>query len=237
MTNTQPSGYLRVATACPPVTVADVPANTAAVRECYLAAVAEHCAVVVTPELSLTGYSLGDLVLRRGLRAAALDALAALAADTATHATILVVGLPLAQLDAIYNVAAVLAGGRVIGLVPKTHLPTYGEFYEKRWYQSWQGADTTINIAGESVPFGTGLVFVVGDCRFGVEICEDLWVNHAPSQRLVDNGVQVVLNPSASPSWWGRRRIGVIWCACTAHASSLAMCMRAAIGPSRPWMS
>jgi NAD+ synthase (glutamine-hydrolysing) len=204
MTNTQPSGYLRVATACPPVTVADVPANTAAVRECYLAAVAEHCAVVVTPELSLTGYSLGDLVLRRGLRAAALDALAALAADTATHATILVVGLPLAQLDAIYNVAAVLAGGRVIGLVPKTHLPTYGEFYEKRWYQSWLGADTTINIAGESVPFGTGLVFVVGDCRFGVEICEDLWVNHAPSQRLVDNGVQVVLNPSASPELVGK---------------------------------
>ena len=196
--------YVRVATACPVVTVADVAANAAAIRDCYSAAVADQCAVLVTPELSLTGYSLGDLVMLQSLRTAALDALCTLATQTAAHATVLVVGLPFAHSDALYNTAAVLAGGRIVGLVPKTHLPTYGEFYEKRWYQSWDGASTTVTIGTHVVPFGTAQLFDIAGVRFGVEICEDLWVNHAPSQPAVDNGAVLIVNPSASPELVGK---------------------------------
>ena len=204
MTNEWNAGYLRVATACPTVTVADVDANVAAIQVLYLAATRDQCAVVVCPELSLTGYSLGDLVLHAGLRSAALTGLLALAALTAAYRTVLIVGLPIAHADAIYNVAAILAGGRIVGLVPKQHLPNYGEFYEKRWYHSWQQTNTSVPIGAADVPFGTQLLFGVGNISFGVEICEDLWVNHAPSQALVDNGAVCVFNLSASPELVGK---------------------------------
>lgn len=191
--------YIRVASACPTVRVADVAANVAQVGTWYTAAVDAGAAVVVFPELCITGYSLGDLVQHATLLHQARAGLMALAQVTVSQATAMVVGLPLALGNAIYNVAAVLAAGRIIGIVPKQHLPTYGEFYEKRWYQVWSSANTTVRIGDSDVPFGTHLVFDVAGVPLGVEICEDLWVNHAPSATLVDHGALVIVNPSASP--------------------------------------
>lgn len=204
MSNQWNEGFVRVASACPTVTVADVAANVEAIRSLYLAATIEQTAVVVCPELSLTGYSLGDLVLHAGLRSAAVAGLIELATLTAAYQTVLIVGLPFAHADALYNVSAVLAGGRIVGLVPKQHLPNYGEFYEKRWYQRWQHANTTVRIGTSDVPFGTQLLFTVGRLTFGIEICEDLWVNHAPSHALVENGALCIFNPSASPELVGK---------------------------------
>jgi len=204
MTNHWNEGFLRVATACPPVTVADVAANVEAIRSLYQAATVAQCGVVVFPELSLTGYSLGDLVLHAGMRNAACNGLLAVAELTASSQTVLIVGLPFAHADALYNVSAVLAGGRIVGLVPKQHLPNYGEFYEKRWYQHWNLPNTTVRIGASDVPFGTQLLFGVGRVTFGIEVCEDLWVNHAPSHALVDNGALCIFNPSASPELVGK---------------------------------
>lgn len=191
--------YVRVASACPRVQVAAVTQNVAQIQALYTAAADAGVALVVFPELCITGYSLGDLVQQATLLRQASQALVTLAETTSAHATVMVVGLPMAVGNAIYNVAAVLAAGRVVGMVPKQHLPTYGEFYEKRWYQTWPHANTTCAVAGYDVPFGTQLVFDVAGVPVGVEICEDLWVNHAPSTTLVDQGALLIVNPSASP--------------------------------------
>ncbi len=191
--------YLRVASACPQVRVADVTHNLSQISALYTAAVAADVAVVVFPELCITGYSLGDLVQHATLLAQAQQALLTLAQQTQTHHTVMVVGLPMAWGNAIYNVAAILAEGRVVGIVPKQHLPSYGEFYEKRWYQTWPHANSGMSLEGTFVPFGTQLLFDVAGIPIGIEICEDLWVNHAPSATLVDHGALVIVNPSASP--------------------------------------
>lgn len=191
--------YIRVASACPEVHVAAVAQNVGQIHALYMAAVDAGAALVVFPELCMTGYSLGDIVHHTTLLNQAYQGLVQLAETTATHATAMVVGLPMMVGNAIYNVAALLAHGRVIGIVPKQHLPSYGEFYEKRWYQTWPHANITLTIAGHGVPFGTQLVFDIAGVLVGIEICEDLWVNHAPSTVLVDHGALLVVNPSASP--------------------------------------
>ncbi len=191
--------YMRVASACPEVVVADVAHNLAQITALYQHAVQAGVALVVFPELSITGYSLGDLVHHATLLHQAQQALVQLAQQTAAHDTAMVVGLPIAHGNAVYNVAAMLAGGRVVGLVPKSFLPNYAEFYEKRWYQTWPHANTTVTLANTAVPFGTQLIFDVGGVGVGIEICEDLWVNHAPSRLLVDQGALIIVNPSASP--------------------------------------
>ncbi len=204
MTKQWNEAYLRVASACPQVTVADVDANVAAISDLYASAVSHGCAILVSPELSLTGYSLGDLVLYAGLRDAASAALLVLATRTTGHKTALVVGVPFSFDGCIYNVSAVLADGRIIGIVPKQHLPSYGEFYEKRWYHRWNQPNTTVRIGTDDVPFGTQLLFDLGGVPVGIEICEDLWVNHAPSHALADNGALCIINPSASPELVGK---------------------------------
>jgi NAD+ synthase (glutamine-hydrolysing) len=191
--------YVRVATACPLVHVADVAHNVAQIQQLYDDAVAHGVALIVYPELCITGYSLGDLVLQPRLLRQATEALSALARYTAGHSTAMIVGLPLSHQDALYNVAAVLAEGEIKGIVPKQFLPSYGEFYEKRWYQHWPHANTTTVIDTMLVPFGTQLLFEVAGVRCGVEICEDLWVHQSPSTALVDQGALIIANPSASP--------------------------------------
>lgn len=192
------TAYICVATACPEVSVADVRANLAQITQLYQTAVAAGVALVVCPELALTGYALGDLVQHDVLLQQAKQALSQLAQHT-TAQTALIVGLPLSVGNALYNCAAILADGRICGIVPKQFLPSYGEFYEKRWYQSWHQANTVVAFGDDRVPFGTQLLFTVAGVPVGIEICEDLWVNHAPSRQLVDHGALIIANPSASP--------------------------------------
>jgi NAD+ synthase (glutamine-hydrolysing) len=191
--------YLRIATACPEVAIADVHTNVSRIKELYSDAHDQDVSLLTFPELSLTGYTLGDLVNQTSLLDQAKSGLSELAEATQDKQTAMVVGLPLQVGNRLYNCAAVLADGKVQGIVPKQNLPTYNEFYERRWYDTWQEPATTVEVADDEVPFGNNLLFEVGGVTCGVEICEDLWVLRSPSINLVEQGAMVIANPSASP--------------------------------------
>jgi len=192
--------FLRVATATPEVSIGDVATNLLHIKSLYTEAVEAQAALVVFPELSLTGYTVQDLVAQPKLLAQARTALMELAKETTGKNTAAIVGLPFIVGNAIYNTAAVVSEGKIDGIVPKQNLPTYNEFYEKRWYQTWDDRpNTTVTIDGQSVPFGREQLFGIGDQLMGIEICEDLWVPEQPSTHLVANGATIIVNPSASP--------------------------------------
>ena len=199
------NSFLRVATACPEVAIGNPAENAMRIGQLYQQAVSEQAAVVVFPELALSGYTIGDMVQRQDVLQASLQGLHKLAERTAGQPTAMVVGLPLEVQNALYNCAAVVSQGIIQGIVPKTHLPTYKEFYEKRWFQSWPGRENSnITIGGQDVPFGTDMLFQVGQAKLGVEICEDLWVADSPSTRLAAAGATLIANPSASPEQVGK---------------------------------
>ena len=200
-------GLVRVAVVSPELRVADVAFNVGSTVEAVRSAAAAGAVVVVCPELGLTGYTAGDLFLLDTLLAAArsgLDRIAAGLADLDT--TVAVVGLPLRAADGrVYNVAAVVAGGRVHGIVPKQYLPNRHEFYEDRWFTRALGASLPPDHDG--VPFGTDLVFPLGGwsgATLGIEICEDLWAVEPPSGALALAGATIIANPSGSPELLGK---------------------------------
>jgi len=198
------NSFVRVAAACPEVSLADVPTNVARIAELYKEAAEQAVSLVVFPELSLTGYTLGDLVQQTSLLNQAERGLRLLAELTGEQTAAMVVGVPLRVANGLYNCAAVLADGVVKGVVPKSNLPTYNEFYEDRWYQVWNQENTTIELGDRMAPFGTDLLFEIGGVACGVEICEDLWVPRPPSERLAEAGAFIIANPSASPEQVGK---------------------------------
>jgi len=192
--------FLRVATATPEVSIGDVATNIEAIKKLYANAVEAKASLVVFPELSITGYTIQDLVAQTSLLKAAKLGLSNIAEATAHQNTAAVVGLPFKVGNAMYNCAAVVSEGAIRGIVPKQNLPTYNEFYEKRWYQTWDNnPNTIVTVNGVNVPFGTEQLFAIGDELVGIEICEDLWVPEQPSTQLVANGATLIANPSASP--------------------------------------
>lgn len=206
--NPQDYGFLRVALVSPELRVADVPFNVEQIRATWKAAVQAGARLVVCPELCLTGYSCGDLFYDRRLREAAWDGLEELRGLSANLPTALVVGLPISTHSRLYNVAAVISGGEIKGLVPKTHLPTYGEFYEQRWFANANELPmNTVLRDRENVPIGADLLFHFrGQPEFtlGIEICEDLWAVEPPSGKLALAGANVIVNPSASNELLGK---------------------------------
>ena len=192
-------GFYRLAAAVPKLKVADPGFNTGELSRCFETAAGQGAAAVVFPELCVTGYTCGDLFFQERLLKAAEQAACGFAAATAGKNTVAVIGLPLRVGEALYNVAAVVADGKIRGVVPKSLLPNYREFYEKRQFHSGRGmTGMTICIGGEEVPFGTDLLFDGGgDFRFGVEICEDLWCVVPPSLYQVLGGARAIFNPSA----------------------------------------
>ena len=196
------NGFFRLAACVPVLRVGDPAFNAARILELYRKAESEGAAVAVFPELSVTGYSCGDFFENRSLLAAAERELLALARATKGRRTLLVCGVPLRAGSRLFNAAAVLGDGRILGLPLKEYLPNYREFYEKRQFRSVREfADGTIRLGGMDVPAGAGLVFDCGEgadrLSFGVEICEDLWSPAPPSTALALAGAQVVLNLSA----------------------------------------
>lgn len=192
--------FVRVAAATPEVAVGDVVTNAERIAALYEEASSRGVSLVAFPELSLTGYSIQDLVQRHDLLDSARHGLAWLATQTEGVNTAMIVGLPIAVGNAIYNTAAVLADGEIKGIVPKQNLPTYNEFYEKRWFQTWDDRlNVTVSIDDNPVPFGRDQLFEIAGSLVGIEICEDLWVTHAPHERLANNGALIIANPSASP--------------------------------------
>ena len=201
-------GFARVAACTADVWIADPSRNAAGI-----AAVARQCsdqgvAVALFPELSLTGYAIDDLLGQQALLDAVQTALGELAAATTDLLPVIVVGAPLRQRDRLFNTAVVLHRGAVLGVVPKIHLPTYREFYERRQFASGDGVTgQTIRVAGHDVPFGTDLLFSAADVpglTVGVEICEDMFVPVPPSSGLALAGATVLLNLSGSPITIGR---------------------------------
>ena len=202
-------GFIRVAAGTLHPVVADTAANTAEILRRIDEADAAGVQLLVLPELCVTGYTCGDLFYSRLLQQAAVDALGTVCRHTAGLYPVVVTGLPLKWNGKLYNVAAVLRDGKILGVVPKTHLPNYGEFYEKRQFSS--GADVPhgeqIALCGQTVPFGTDLLFChdeLPDYVFGVEICEDVWATVPPSDMLARAGALIVVNPSASDEVVGK---------------------------------
>ena len=195
-------GFARVAVAVPHCRIADPAANAQRMLALAAAAADNGAAIVVFPELGLTAYSCDDLFHQQALLDAALEALETIVAASATLAAALVVGLPLRVGQGLFNCAAVVAAGRVQGVVPKSYLPNYAEFYEARQFSpaSHTGVDS-VELFGEVVPFGPGLLFRIDNlphCSFHVEICEDLWVPIPPSSFAALAGATLLLNLSAS---------------------------------------
>ena len=203
-------GFIKIAAATPDLRVADCAYNASEIVKQAKQAAAKGAHLVVFPELCLTGYTCGDLFLQRTLLDGALAALDAVRRETAELNAAVVVGLPLVQQGKLFNVAAVLCGGKIEGVVPKQFIPNYSEFYEARHFVSGAGVPfQTISLLGQDTLFAGGepLVFQCADMpefTLGVEICEDLWVADPPSTRLAQAGATVIVNLSASDEIIGK---------------------------------
>ncbi len=200
-------GYYRLAALVPPVCVADVPANVAALVTAMDVAVQEGAQIVLFPELCLTGHSCADLFFQPQLQQAALDGLVTFARETAALNTPAVLTLPVVVGEALFNLAAVVRGGKLLGLVPKSVLPNTRDASERRWFRP--AADlrcSTLNLGPwENVPIGSDLIFTDGaDLSFGIEIGEDLWSVLPPSTLLALKGARLILNPGASTELAGK---------------------------------
>ena len=199
-------GFYRIAAGVPRVKVADPQTNAAEVLRLVHMARKNGCAALVLPELALTGYTCGDLFEQRVLLQAAEEALGKVLAGIQNSTMVVIVGLPVRVQSRLFNVAAVLQNGRILGLAGKTYLPNYREFYEKRHFRSIREYDgTPITLCGQTVPLGGNLVFDAGnDFVFGCELCEDMWAVVPPSATLALGGAKLIFNLSAGPELVGK---------------------------------
>ncbi|HEX8103552.1 MAG TPA: NAD(+) synthase [Solirubrobacteraceae bacterium] len=200
-------GFARVAACTSRVEITDPQANAEAVLRQARACSDDGVAVAVFPELCLTGYSIEDLLLQDTVLDAAEAAVATVAAGTADLLPMVVFGAPLRHRNRIYNCAIVAHRGEVLGVVPKSYLPTYREFYERRQIAPGDDQRGEIRLGGADVPFGPNLLFAADDVPglvVGVEVCEDLWVPVPPSAIAALAGATVLLNLSGSPITVGR---------------------------------
>ena len=200
-------GFLKAAALSPALRVADCAYNAGQIAEAMQACAGRGIKLAVFPELALTGYTCGDLFFQQALQQAALQGLAQILQASEGLDLVALVGLPVAVNGKLYNCAAVVCGGRLLGLVPKTCLPNYGEFYEKRHFAPGDKKVRTVTVCGQQVPFGTQLLF---QCRqmpafvLGVELCEDLWSALPPSTFHALAGATVIANLSASDETVGK---------------------------------
>jgi len=198
-------GFVKVGAAIPLLKVADPVYNAQQTLALIRRAYNEGVRVVSFPELSITGYTCGDLFLRPTLLTAAEDALQYVLSKTRTLDIIFIVGMPVRAGSNLLNTAVVCYCGQILGVVPKTYLPNYKEYYEKRWFTpalAWKGGAVTL--CNQTVPAGVELLFQAGGFKFGVEICEDAWAVIPPSSYAVLQGAQVIFNLSASNALTGK---------------------------------
>ncbi len=195
-------GFVRVATATPEVRPADVAFNRDAILAEAKRADAARCDLVVYPELCLSAYAIDDLHLQGALLDACETAIADIAEASAEMSPVLLIGAPLRHRGRIYNCAIALSRGRIIGVVPKSFLPNYREYYEKRWFSAGRDvANEAMLLAGQTVPFGSDLIFAAEDMAgfcFHIEICEDYWAPIPPSSHAALAGATILTNLSAS---------------------------------------
>lgn len=200
-------GFITVASAIPSVKVADCEYNSEQIVDLMEKAEAQGVEIVVFPELCITGYTCQDLFRQSVLLEQAEQAVSNLLEKTAELDVISIVGVPVVIGNVLINSALVVQHGRIIGLVPKTYLPNYAEFYEKRWFASAFDIDATcLNYAGceFSLTKDSELFRTAGGVMFGIEICEDVWAPVPPSNKLALAGADIVFNLSASDELIGK---------------------------------
>ena len=200
-------GFINVAAAVPAIKVADIDYNVMQIESLMAQAEGKGVEILVTPELCITGYSCQDLFREQLLLDKSEEGILQLLDFTRKLDTILIVGAPVLVNSLLYNCAVVIQRGQILGVVPKTYLPNYGEFYEKRWFASAQDLNPTdIYLAGSPVHVSSEpMLFTTGDgVKFGVEICEDVWAPIPPSNNLALAGADIVFNLSASDELIGK---------------------------------
>ncbi len=209
-------GFVRIGACVPTIAVADPKTNAERTLELVRRGDKEKVALMVFPELGISAYAIDDLLLQDALLDAAETAVADLARASKGLFPVFVVGAPVRREGRLFNTAVVIHDGEVLGAVPKTFLPNYREFYERRWFASGQGTTGTVKLAGREVPFGADLIFRSdGTCgyAFHAEICEDVWIPTPPSSRAALAGAEVLLNLSASNIVIGKAEARKLLCA------------------------
>ncbi|HEX8380001.1 MAG TPA: NAD(+) synthase [Allosphingosinicella sp.] len=227
-------GFVRVSAASPTGSAGDVTFNVDQAIALAQDADSKGCDLVVYPELNISSYSVDDLFLQEAFLDAVEDGIARFREATAKLAPVLVIGAPLRRNGRLYNCALVLSRGRILGVVPKSFLPNYREYYEKRWFVSGIGLNgIDIAVAGETVPFGTDLIFAAEDLDdfiFHVEICEDYWAPQPPSTVGALCGALILCNLSASNITIGKADERKLLCA-SQSSRCCAAYVYAASGP------
>ena len=203
-------GFVSVACGTPPLRLADCDYNAEQTFTMMRSAEQAGAKVLVLPELGLTGYTCGDLFYQDALLRGAEQALATVLEATRNLEIVTAVGMPVRVNNKLYNCAVIIQKGSILGIVPKTHLPNYGEFYEKRQFAPAPAEDDYISFCGqEAVPFGAGQIFTcenLPELVLGFEICEDLWAPESPSVAMARAGATVICNLSASNEVLGKDR-------------------------------
>lgn len=198
-------GYVKVAAAVPRVKVADCKFNASEIEKEIIIADGKGVQAIAFPELSLTGYTCGDLFAQQLLLEEAEMGLMQILSNTRQLDIISIVGMPIALNGVLLNAAVVLQKGKLLGVVPKTYLPNYKEFYEKRWFTSaCDVTERTVRLCGQIVPMGRNLLFETSETTFGIEICEDLWSPVPPSSSLALHGAEIIFNLSADDEVIGK---------------------------------
>jgi NAD+ synthase (glutamine-hydrolysing) len=200
-------GFIRVAAATPVIRVADCGYNADRIIELIEEAQKQEIKLVVFPELCVTGYTCGDLFLQDTLLRGALESVGRIASCTKDLDPVVVVGFPYLVKGKLYNTAAVIQGGKILGLIPKISIPNYTEFYEARHFTSGIVDPISINFLGEEIYFGSRILFQNNEMPefiLGVEICEDLWIPQSPSVAHCIAGASVIANLSASDEITGK---------------------------------
>lgn len=198
-------GFVKVASAIPSVRVADCQYNVEQIESLIVQAEGHGVEIICLPELSLTAYTCQDLFQQQLLLEQAEMALIQLMNFTRSLDIISIVGLPVAYKGSLLNCAAVIQKGKILGMIPKTYLPNYKEFYEKRWFTS--GTDIpagTLLVCGQQVPLNQYILFRTPSCTFGVEICEDVWAPIPPSSYMAMQGADIIFNLSADNDLVGK---------------------------------
>ena len=204
------NGFLRVGAASPDVKIANCKYNAENIINAVKDADQKGCDLLVFPELSITGYTCGDLFLQNKLLKDSLDALDMIIKSSSECSCIIVVGLPFSVNGVLYNAAAVVAGGELYGVVPKSQIPNYGDFYEMRYFKPYTKTESVeyVTVNGENIPFGN-MVFSFGYETnapiFGIEFAEEMLARKTPSEQLISNGAQIICNLSAAAEIVGKR--------------------------------
>lgn len=205
---TKDLGYIRIGAAVPQLRVTDIDYNLSSILDLIEEARKKGVQILSFPEMSLTGYTLGDLVQHQTLLEKVRKVLDLILAKTSSGSPLVILGMPLSVEQKIFNAAAVIKNGRLLGIIPKTFLPNYKEFYDPRWFAS--GGDTQakfIEFNQDTIPFGTDLLFRIKNfplALVGVEICEDLWVPLSPHEHQSLAGATLLFNLSASNEILGK---------------------------------